>query len=61
MQTIATGLENKNPAAYLLIFMLFYPSVMIIFFAITDKIKGFINKRKNYKNKEKLKTSTNKS
>lgn len=61
MQTIAIGLENGNPAAYLLILILLYPPVMIIFFAITDKIKSFINKRKNYKNKEKLKTLTNKN
>ena len=39
IQLIAIGLENKNPVAYMLLFVLLYPPIMIILFAIVDKIK----------------------
>ena len=38
MQAIAIGLEQGNPFAYLFLFMILYPLVVIIF-AIIDKIK----------------------
>lgn len=39
MQVIALGLENKNPFVYLLLFMILYPPIMAIFFAIIDGFK----------------------
>jgi hypothetical protein len=39
MQVIAIGLQNGNPMAYLLLFMILYPPVMVIIIAIIDKIK----------------------
>lgn len=39
MQIIAYGLNNGNPAAYLLLFMLVYPPIMVIIFAVIDWIK----------------------
>ena len=43
MQVLAIGLENKNPFAYLFLFMILYPPIMVIFFAIIDKIRKIIN------------------
>lgn len=40
MELIALGLENRNPAAYFLIFLILYPPSMCIIFAIVDWIKG---------------------
>lgn len=39
MQIIAYGLDNGNPVAYLLLFMLVYPPIMVIIFAVIDWIK----------------------
>lgn len=39
MQIIAYGLDVGNPAAYLLLFMLLYPPVMVIIYAVIDWIK----------------------
>lgn len=39
VQIIAYSLDNGNPAAYLLLFMLLYPPIMVIFFAVIDWIK----------------------
>lgn len=39
MQVIALGLENKNPFAYLLLFVILYPPMMSILFAIIDRFK----------------------
>lgn len=39
MQLIAMGLVNENPFAYLLLFMILYPPIMVIIFAIIDKFK----------------------
>ena len=39
MEIIAMGLENGNPAAYCLIFVLLCPPIMWIGFYIVDKIK----------------------
>lgn len=40
MYIIAYGLATKNPVAYLLIFLLLYPPIMVIIFAIIDWIKS---------------------
>lgn len=40
MEIIALGLENRNPVAYLLIFMFLYPPIMVVIFAIVEWIKG---------------------
>lgn len=40
MRLIAWGLENGDPTAYVLIFMILYPPIMIIMFAIIDWIKN---------------------
>lgn len=39
MQAIALGIANKNPFAYLFLFMILYPPVMVIVFAIIDRIR----------------------
>lgn len=39
VQIIAYGLNNGNPAVYLLLFMLVYPPIMVIIFAVIDWIK----------------------
>lgn len=39
MQLIAIGLVNGNPFAYLLLFMILYPPIMVIIFAIIEKFK----------------------
>lgn len=39
MQIIAIALAKGNPVAYLLLFVILYPPVMVIIFAIIDKIK----------------------
>lgn len=39
MFRIAYALESGNPFAYLLIFMIMYPPIMVIIFAIIDKFK----------------------
>ena len=39
MKIIAIGLETGNPFAYLLLFVVLYPPIMIILFWIIDKIK----------------------
>ena len=39
MQMIAIGLANGNPFAYLLLFMVLYPPIVVIIFAIIDKFK----------------------
>ena len=39
MQVIAIGLTKGNPFAYFLLFLLLYPPIMIIIFAIIDKIR----------------------
>lgn len=39
MQLIAIGLANGHPFAYLLVFMILYPPVVVIIFAIIDKFK----------------------
>jgi len=46
MFTIARALENNNPFVYLLLFVIFEPPVMIILFAIIDKIKEVRKKKK---------------
>lgn len=46
MFTIARGLENGNPFAYFFIFLILYPPIMIIMFAIIDKIKEKVSKIK---------------
>lgn len=46
MFAIARGLEHGNPFAYFLIFLIFYPPIVIIIFAIVDKIKEKVNKIK---------------
>lgn len=40
VQIIAYGLDNGNPVAYLLLFMLLYPPIMVILFAVIDWIKS---------------------
>lgn len=45
MEIIANGLENENPFAYLLVFVILYPPIMIILFTAWDKIKE--KRRKN--------------
>lgn len=44
MNLIAWGLETHNPAAYALIFLILYPPIFIIIFAIIDWIKEKILK-----------------
>ena len=39
MQVIALGLENKNPFAYLFLFIVLYPPIMVIIFEIIDRIR----------------------
>ena len=39
MQIIAMGLESGNPVAYLLLFVIMYPALMVIVFAVIDKLK----------------------
>ena len=39
MQLIAIGLANENPFAYLLLFIILYPPIIVIVFAIIDKFK----------------------
>ena len=39
MQLIAIGLGQGNPFAYLFLFMILYPPIAVIIFAIIDKIK----------------------
>lgn len=39
MFLIARALDNGNPFAYLLMFMLFFSPIMVIIFAIIDKLK----------------------
>lgn len=39
MIRIAMALEQGNPFAYLLLFMILYPPIMVIIFAIIDKFK----------------------
>lgn len=39
MQAIAIGLERGNPFAYLFLFMILYPPVMVIILTIIDKFK----------------------
>lgn len=39
MQVIAIGLDRGNPFAYLFLFMILYPPIVVIIFAIIDKIK----------------------
>ena len=39
MQAIALGLESKNPFAYLLLFVILYPPIMAILFAVIDRFK----------------------
>lgn len=46
MFAIARALENGNPFVYLFFFILFEPPVMIILFAIIDKVKEIIKKKK---------------
>ena len=43
MTIIAYGLATNNPFAYLLIFLILYPPIVIIFLSIIEEIK---NKRK---------------
>ena len=40
MIRIALALEQGNPFAYLLLFMILYPPIIVIIFAIIDKIKS---------------------
>ena len=44
MMRIALALEKGNPFAYLLLFMILYPPVMVIIIAIIDKINDKIKK-----------------
>lgn len=44
MMRIALALEQGNPFAYLLLFMILCPPVMVIIIAIIDKIKGKIKR-----------------
>ena len=44
MNAIAYGLETRNPFAYLLIFMILYPPIMIILMEIIEKIKNKLDK-----------------
>ena len=39
MKRIALALEQGNPFAYLLLFVILYPPIMVIIFAIIDKFK----------------------
>ena len=39
MNIIAYGLETHNPFAYMLIFMILYPPIVIIIWGIVEKIK----------------------
>ena len=39
MQAIAIALEHGNPFAYLFLFMILCPPIVVIIFAIIDKIK----------------------
>lgn len=39
MQVLAIGLENNKPIAYLFLFMILYPPIMVIIFAIIDWIR----------------------
>ena len=39
MQSIAIELEKGNPFAYLFLFIILYPPVMVIIMAIIDKFK----------------------
>lgn len=39
MLVIARSLDNGNPFAYLFLFMILYPPIMVIIFAIIDKLK----------------------
>ena len=39
MQLIAIGLAKGNPFAYLILFIILYPPVMVIIFDIIDKFK----------------------
>lgn len=56
MIAIARGLENGNPFAYLLLFMILYPPILIIIFTAWDKIKPKLmnvgQKKLKYKGKE---------
>lgn len=49
MLIIANALANHNPFAYLLLFVIFVPPIMIILMAIVDKIKKIIKKKRNKK------------
>ena len=40
MIRIALALEQGNPFAYLLLFMILCPPIMVIIFAIIDKFKN---------------------
>lgn len=40
MQAIAIGLERGNPFAYLFLFVILYPPIVVIIFTIIDKIRG---------------------
>ena len=46
MQTLAIGLVNHNPLAYLFFIILLEPPVMIILLAVIDKIKECKQKKK---------------
>lgn len=39
MLVIARAFDNGNPFAYLFLFMILYPPIMVIIFAIIDKFK----------------------
>lgn len=48
MFTIANALENDNPFAYLLLFVILYPPIAIIIMEIIEKIKNRLtDKTKN--------------
>ena len=47
MFTIARALENGNPFVYLFFVILFIPPVVIILFAVYDKIKNTCISLKN--------------
>lgn len=44
MFTIANALENNNPVAYLLLFIILYPPIMIIIMEIIEKIKKMLDR-----------------
>ena len=48
MQAIALGLENKNPFAYLFLFMILYPPIMVIIFAVIDRIRKKLRRKINH-------------